>query len=100
MNDVSNCRMELYSIDRAILDALQRGLPVTERPFALIARDLGMPERQVVARTADLKRAGYIRRLGAFFPPGGWAIGEPSSPCPWKRTGWRRRPTLSTGFPA
>lgn len=67
MNDVSNCRMELYSIDRAILDALQRGLPVTERPFALIARDLEMPERQVVARTADLKRAGYIRRLGAFF---------------------------------
>lgn len=67
MNDISNYRMELYSIDRAILDALQRGLPVTERPFAVIARDLGLSERQVVARVADLKRAGYIRRLGAFF---------------------------------
>lgn len=67
MNDISNYRMELYSIDRAILDALQRGLPVTERPFAAIARDLGLSERQVVARVADLKRAGYIRRLGAFF---------------------------------
>ncbi len=67
MNDVSNCSIELYSIDRAILDALQRGLPVTERPFAVIARDLGMSERQVVAKAAGLKRAGYIRRLGAFF---------------------------------
>lgn len=67
MNDISNYRMELYSIDRAILDALQRGLPVTERPFAAIARDLGLSERQVVAKVADLKRAGYIRRLGAFF---------------------------------
>lgn len=67
MNDISNCRMELSGIDRAILDALQRGLPVVERPFALIARDLGMSEGQMVARAADLKRAGYIRRLGAFF---------------------------------
>lgn len=67
MNNISNCRMELSGIDRAILDALQRGLPVVERPFALIARDLGMSEGQMVARAADLKRAGYIRRLGAFF---------------------------------
>ncbi|MDO4204407.1 MAG: hypothetical protein Q4D07_07940 [Selenomonadaceae bacterium] len=67
MNDISNAAAELANIDRAILDALQRGLPVTERPFAMIAQELGVYERVVVTKTAALKRAGYIRRLGAFF---------------------------------
>lgn len=67
MNDISNCEMELSTTDRAILDALQRGLPVAERPFANIANDLGLDEPTVVSKVADLKRAGYIRRLGAFF---------------------------------
>ena len=67
MNDISNAGFELANIDRAILDALQRGLPVAERPFALIAQELGVYERVVVTKTAVLKRSGYIRRLGAFF---------------------------------
>ena len=73
MNDISNAATELANIDRAILDALQRGLPVAERPFALIAQELGVYERVVVTKTAALKRSGYIRRLGAFFSS--WRLG-------------------------
>ena len=67
MNDISNVNEELSNVDRAILDALQQGLPVTERPFAVVAQELGIYERVVITRAAALKREGYIRRMGAFF---------------------------------
>ena len=32
-------------LDRAIINALQGGFPVCERPFAAVAAQLGMPPR-------------------------------------------------------
>ena len=38
--------------DRAVLNALQDGLPVTARPFAEAARQLELPERELIERVA------------------------------------------------
>jgi siroheme decarboxylase len=50
--------------DRRLLAAIQHGLPLTPRPYADIAAQLGISEAEVVARLAYLKEAGVIRRFG------------------------------------
>ncbi len=50
--------------DRRLLAAIQHGLPLTSRPYAGIAAQLGISETEVVARLAWLKEAGVIRRFG------------------------------------
>ncbi len=50
--------------DRRLLAAIQHGLPLTSRPYAEIAARLGLSEEQVVARLAQLKTSGVIRRFG------------------------------------
>ena len=47
-----------------IVRFIQGDLPVTERPFALLAARLGIGEEQVVGEIDALKRSGVIRRFG------------------------------------
>lgn len=53
--------------ERKLLNLVQREIPLCQRPFAEIARQLGMGEELVLQRLADLKARGYIRRIGPFF---------------------------------
>lgn len=53
-------------IDRRLLEAIQQGLPLTARPYAAIAAQLGMQEAEVLKRLVMLKRQGLIRRLGVI----------------------------------
>ncbi len=57
----------LDAMDRALLNGLQEGLPVTRRPFARIAADLGMTECDVIDRVARLREIGAITRFGPFY---------------------------------
>jgi len=57
----------LTALDKQILNLLQVNLPITSRPFAQLADELGVSEDTVLARLRALKAAGYIRRIGAFF---------------------------------
>lgn len=57
----------LSDFDRQLLSELQNGLPLVSHPFADIAGRLGSDERKVITRLEQLKEAGYIRRIGAFF---------------------------------
>jgi DNA-binding Lrp family transcriptional regulator len=59
----------LDALDRRLLDAFQRGLPLTERPYAAMAAALGVGEADVIARLARLRTAGVVARVGATVRP-------------------------------
>jgi DNA-binding Lrp family transcriptional regulator len=53
--------------DKAILRAIQSHLPIAERPFAELGRELNLSEDEVLSRIARLKQKGIIRRIGGNF---------------------------------
>jgi siroheme decarboxylase len=57
-------RPSVEETDRRLLAAIQYGLPLVPRPYAEIGAYLGLSEEQVVARLAQLKASGVIRRFG------------------------------------
>lgn len=60
----------LTSFDKELLNILQRNLPISERPFLDLAKLLGTSEDHVIQRLQELKKEGYIRRIGPFFDSG------------------------------
>jgi siroheme decarboxylase len=54
-------------LDRAIVDRLQRGFPVCERPFRQAAQDLGTTEDALIMRINRLLRKGTLTRFGPLF---------------------------------
>ncbi len=56
--------MDLKNFDNKLLARLQDGLPLVQRPYAELARDLGTGEDQVRARLEELQRNGTINRFG------------------------------------
>ena len=61
---------ELTSFDKSLLNLLQGNLPVCSHPFARLAEELGSDEDTVLSRLRELKRNGYLRRIGTFFNSG------------------------------
>lgn len=57
--------MKLDAIDRRIVEATQSGLPLVAAPFAAVAAEVGLTEREVIDRLGALKRRGAIRRIAA-----------------------------------
>lgn len=57
------------SLDRAILDRFQRGLPLVPRPYAAMAAALGCGEAELLDRLVRLRAAGKVARVGATFRP-------------------------------
>lgn len=53
------------SWDRDLLNEIQARFPVEPHPYKVIADRIGVPEDEVLARIANLKREGIIRRIGA-----------------------------------
>lgn len=60
---------QLDPTDRLILNRIQSDFPVTERPYATIAGELGLTEEDVLERVRGLKKDGIIRRIGGNFSP-------------------------------
>ena len=52
-------------LNKEILAALQRGLPIEPHPFKSLAADIGISEDEVVAFTQQLFTDGKARRCGA-----------------------------------
>ena len=50
-----------------LLLALQRGLPLVERPFAVLGERVGLSETAVLDCVAGMMASGAARRLGAVF---------------------------------
>lgn len=55
------------TIDKNLLDALQFDFPLVVRPFAAIAGNLAIPERDVLKRTSALKKKKVVRQISAIF---------------------------------
>ncbi len=55
--------------DKKILNRIQTDFPIAERPFRVIAQEMGMEEDQVIQRLAAMKDKGIIRRIGGNFSP-------------------------------
>lgn len=62
--------IDMDELDKTILNRIQTRFPLTPRPFAAIADELGTTEKEVLARVARLKDTGIIRRIGGNFVPG------------------------------
>jgi DNA-binding Lrp family transcriptional regulator len=56
-------------LERRLLNDFQHGIPLTPRPFADIARQLGVCETTVLETCRRLQTEGVISRIGAAFRP-------------------------------
>ena len=54
-------------IDRAIINSLQGGLPVCERPYLAAAQRIGIGENDLIARLSRLLADGVLTRVGPLF---------------------------------
>ena len=59
--------------DRRLIAATQSGLPLVAEPYAQIARDLDLPESEVIQRLAAMQASGVIRRIA--IAPNHYALG-------------------------
>lgn len=54
-------------VDRAIINGLQGGLPVCERPYLAAAQRIGLGEDELIARLSRLLADGVLTRVGPLF---------------------------------
>ena len=54
-------------LDRAIINHLQGGLQICERPYLLAADELGIDEDELITRLASLLERGILTRIGPLF---------------------------------
>lgn len=54
-------------LDRALINTLQGGFPVCERPYAEVATRLGSDEHTVIARIGSLLERGLLSRFGPMY---------------------------------
>lgn len=59
--------MELDATDRLIINSLQGGFPVCERPYAQAAESLGISEDELIGRIANLEETGMLSRFGPLY---------------------------------
>lgn len=58
---------DLDSVDRAIINGLQGGFPLDERPFRTAGARLGLAEEQVIGRLQRLLEHGKLSRFGPMW---------------------------------
>ena len=58
---------QLSELDRRIINGLQGGFPISERPFAEAAARLDLSEEALLARLAHLVESGYASRFGPLW---------------------------------
>ena len=62
-------RADLDAVDAAVVDEFQSGFPVAERPFGVVADELGVDESEALERVRRLRDRGVFRRFGAVLNP-------------------------------
>jgi len=60
-------RDALDELDRAIVNRLQGGFPLSERPFAEAAKEFEVDERVLISRIEKLLANGTLSRFGPLF---------------------------------
>ncbi len=64
MAELNKQVLQITTDDRALIKAVQRGLPICSRPYAKIAEQLGSTEQEVISRLQLLMDKGAIKRYG------------------------------------
>ena len=59
--------MELDATDRRIINGLQGGFPICERPYAKAAESLGLTEEELISRIGKLVEDGVLSRFGPLY---------------------------------
>lgn len=57
----------MNKLDRLILNRIQTQFPVVAKPYAHLANELGISERELMVQINRFKQNHLIRRLGAVF---------------------------------
>jgi DNA-binding Lrp family transcriptional regulator len=70
---IPTSRQQIDAVDRQIIVATQRGLPLTLRPYHTVAGELGLEPDEVMARMRRMMALGIIRRIAAI--PNHYALG-------------------------
>jgi siroheme decarboxylase len=55
------------TIDKNILNIIQKDFPLVAEPFKVVAEEVGITEDEILERIARMKQDGIIRRIGAVF---------------------------------
>lgn len=58
---------QLDATDRAVVNRLQDGLAIVDRPYAAVAEELGLDESDLLARLERLLEAGVLSRFGPMY---------------------------------
>lgn len=58
------------SINRVILDRVQRSFPIVSHPFSVLTQGLGISESEALERLSSLKQERVIRQISAIFNTG------------------------------
>jgi DNA-binding Lrp family transcriptional regulator len=58
---------QLDATDRAVVNRLQDGLPIVDRPYAAVAGELGLAEADLLARLERLLADGVLSRFGPMY---------------------------------
>ncbi|WP_277555128.1 siroheme decarboxylase subunit beta [Halobaculum limi] len=69
VDDPDDWRAGLDGVDARLVDDYQSGFPVVERPFRVVAEDLGIDEEEALDRVTALRERGVFRRFGAVLNP-------------------------------
>ena len=59
--------VKLDLLDRWLINRLQRGLAVSDRPYARVADELGIGEDELLARLQGLLDTGVLSRFGPLY---------------------------------
>ncbi|WP_457664770.1 Lrp/AsnC family transcriptional regulator [Thiolapillus sp.] len=55
------------AIDRAIINTLQRGFPISERPYQQAAAELGIEEQELIQRLQTMLEDKRLSRFGPLY---------------------------------
>lgn len=58
---------QLDAVDRAIINGLQGGFPLDERPFRTAGAGLGLGEEEMITRVRQLVERGMLSRFGPMW---------------------------------
>ena len=61
---------EFTELERKVLNNFQQGFPLCERPYAELARQLGVSEAQVIETLQQLQTRKIVSRVGPVFRTG------------------------------
>ncbi|WP_240501049.1 hypothetical protein [Deinococcus sp. LM3] len=50
-----------------LLNRIQRDIPITRRPYAVIAQDVGLTEAEALSILREVKAEGVLRQVSAIF---------------------------------